>query len=286
MIRPIPYTKEEMLITGVSTLCSAVFFLVATFAFSLRSPDSSSEVTKRLPKVVFLPLGVPPVNRMHGELQAWVELHDPTILSLPNEEHGFSCIRRYEFERPMHLQPDPELNATPSAPVQLPPLRLGIPVGDPLTALEQAHRTVAPRLSPPPPVPTIAPGAYWTGPDGTPLTWLMLPTPAKLPNPPPKIYGPTRLAVHAGLADTMRIRIITSSGSPFLDQQALRLLSRTFLPGNKNVPASLRRSLKQGKTSIFLAQWRFLPGIDWQKEAVSANSRITEKEKWNDLDWF
>ena len=75
----------------LAVLITAAAHLVLYFFFILPKP-SESKIAPDLKKVVFLPLDKMPDSPAMRNLVRWLEYGDPTLISKPNQKHGFSSI--------------------------------------------------------------------------------------------------------------------------------------------------------------------------------------------------
>ena len=203
-----------------------------------------------------------------ASLQAWVELLDPTTLLLPNERLGFSQVRGGELLRPLEqLAP---LNAT-VAPVALstfsePPLSQ--PPPDLTEKSLAAWLATTPTMPEPAPAPAPSQGIYWEDPNGLALpeipelamaTWLA-------EHPDTATYGPTTLLTQWLPGDTEgtaihRVVVAGPSGSPALDQLALRHLQRYLLRLASLPDRSAAQDAWFAEARQVRVFWRHVPGI-------------------------
>ncbi|MFA6291762.1 MAG: hypothetical protein WC637_08270 [Victivallales bacterium] len=75
----------------LAVLITVMAHLALYFIFILQKP-SESKVAPDLKKVVFLPLDKMPESPVITNLVRWLEYGDPTLISKPNQKHGFSSI--------------------------------------------------------------------------------------------------------------------------------------------------------------------------------------------------
>ena len=75
----------------LAVLITAAAHLILYFIFTLPKP-SESKIAPDLKKVVFLPLDKMPDSPAMKSLSRWLEYGDPTLISKPNQQHGFSSI--------------------------------------------------------------------------------------------------------------------------------------------------------------------------------------------------
>lgn len=88
----------------LAVLITAAAHLLLYFAFTLPKP-SETKTAPDLKKVVFLPLDKMPDSPAMSNLVRWLEYGDPTLISKPNQKHGFSSIYRISGLR----APEPDL---------------------------------------------------------------------------------------------------------------------------------------------------------------------------------
>jgi hypothetical protein len=75
----------------LAVIITVVAHLVLYFIFILPKP-SESKIAPNLKKVVFLPLDKMPDSPVMKNLIRWLEYGDPTLISKPNQKHGFSSV--------------------------------------------------------------------------------------------------------------------------------------------------------------------------------------------------
>ena len=75
----------------LAVLITVAAHLILYFLFTLPK-SSESKIAPDLKKVVFLPLDKMPDSPAMRNLVRWLEYGDPTLISKPNQKHGFSSI--------------------------------------------------------------------------------------------------------------------------------------------------------------------------------------------------
>jgi hypothetical protein len=88
----------------LAVLITVAAHLLLYFIFTLPKP-SESKIAPDMKKVVFLPLDKMPDSPALTSLIYWLEYGDPTLISKPNQKHGFSSIYYVSGLRP----PEPDL---------------------------------------------------------------------------------------------------------------------------------------------------------------------------------
>jgi len=233
-------------------------------------------------KVVMLPLGErgPTVTAWHRGLEAWTDLRDPTIISLPNDQYGFSEVLRQAFARPYRLLAEPEA-LLPLAPTyDFPPATLTPSPPAPLVSMDQS------RLREPDALPTAheatpwTPGVYWTDELGQVLDSvppLALPPPAAgVAAPAPT--RPTRL-VCLPRGQRLRVTLLESCGVPALDELAVTHLRRLTAPYADVQPLTPAMAWWLTGERQVAVHWQFAP-------QVQAKTDLTVPEEWHDRTWY
>ncbi len=75
----------------LAVLITVAAHLILYFLFTLPK-SSESKIAPDLKKVVFLPLDKMPESPVITNLVRWLEYGDPTLISKPNQKHGFSSV--------------------------------------------------------------------------------------------------------------------------------------------------------------------------------------------------
>lgn len=88
----------------LAVLITVAAHLILYFIFTVPKP-SETKTAPDLKKVVFLPLDEMPDSPAMTNLFRWLEYGDPTLISKPNQKHGFSSIYRVSGLR----APEPDL---------------------------------------------------------------------------------------------------------------------------------------------------------------------------------
>jgi hypothetical protein len=260
--------------------------LVMAVGLSFR-PQADDEGIAPPPRVqtgelVMLPLGerTATVQGWHRGLEAWTDLRDPTLISLPNDQYGFSEVLRQAFERPYRLLGEPD-SLVPLAPAyDFPPAVLTAAPAVPLVVMDQS------RLRQPETLPAAqearpwTPGVYWTDELGQVLADV---PPLALPEPaagatPPTISRPTRLAC-LPRGQRLRVTLLESCGVPALDELAVTHLRRFLAPfADAQPPTLAMRDWLAGERQV-VVHWRLAP-------QVRVGTDLTVPEEWHDRTWY
>jgi hypothetical protein len=166
------------------------------------------------------------------EIHAWCFFADPTLLSLPNDQHGFGIVRRDERVLPLSDIPIYQCKIELRQSDPFPDLALSAPV--PSMERQVAESWVTPSPPPPtlPPTTALPRGVVWylasTGevlaaPPGVPPAELQ-----KALAENPTLVGPTMVEVDRTLSPT-RLRLVQKCGGDALDHLALRALRKRLL---------------------------------------------------------
>lgn len=286
--------------SGVLTLMICAL-ATATFDYDNSTSERGGVRPVSMANVVVIDLdGRPPANLADGErrqlaklrenLEAWLDVLDPTSLFLPNEELGFSRVRVGEFERPVKA-PEPYAYAlSPAKTASFEPRPLAEALGDLSPALRKAVLRRPPPLADEPgeetaPVPPAG-GllvAHWRDAAGDRLEGIAPIAAAALPDDPSALTcsGPTAMLVQPGPLSA-RVRLERSSGSQQLDGLALTHLRRhlaRLAAATVETPES--KTWRQGARRV-LVYWRNAPGV---KQSAPAKPDRTP-EGWDDFDLF
>ena len=271
----------------------AIVVVAAVYAaiiFGLRIESSAKAIDSNLEPdlgdVVFLPVErhVPPWQmKWQQHVLAWIDLLDPTIISLPNQTYGFSQIRNMEFERPFA---DFERMAFAGRYAQRPTppsLQLTLGVDDLLQYMERSRRMIPPAMAgTQQQVESRALGIVWTDENGRTVDGLPVLDLGAYGidlTVMRRTTGPTRIRV-SPYYDQFRVRLIRSCGDTDLDAAAVTHLRRLFSSDNKNQTVLARKASPWlGEDSRFDVHWRFLGAVIEEPEA-------DERKQRYDIDWF
>lgn len=194
------------------------------------SKSTSQPTAKQTTQSILLPTSTQ-ARDMPDQLRLVTRLFDPTILTKPHPQHGFSTI--LDSDRPTPATSPPKLptltDLTAERPVQMPSL---IPSQTSLAArIQSIWPPPAPRPLGVPPPQQIPPQLLWRTAAGTPIIGL----PPHLPGEIRELadssipHAPTRIRIER-FRSSLRIRLTQSCGIPALDYMAIRDLRKTLQP--------------------------------------------------------
>lgn len=277
--------RNDYLLAAFLTAC---FYGAMGAIFHLDSNPRSSFITMPTPASVIGLQDPPPRHapgrKWQGELLAWAELRDPTLMSLPHPDRGFSAVREGDFTRNLAALDSPSFEFTASVEPPFQPVVLSKRILDLQVAVLDARRLAPPPAVAPERDAPLAPGVYWTDANG-----------ARLANIPTLELDPSsdarwkveRETVIMVRSDGMRIRtkIVRSCGESPLDSKAIDHLRKHFLGTTFGTPiGSKDRELRKGVWHFFV-HWRYAANVRDQRlfsDPVWHNRR----EVWHDLDWY
>ena len=248
---------------------------VLLFSIVRMEPPEQKVRHRTWPKVYLFPMDEPPATSVQENLLGWMDLLDPTVLSLPSERRGFSRVRKGEFVRPLMAPQAWELTV---AQADLPTVK-----EVPLTAADEnvLGQAAALAATAPPDLPPRAryrppqmePGVYWTGASGE---LLAEPPAIQLAEMPQgiSVVGPTRLRAVVGKTH-IRATVTESCGDRRLDLKSLEAMQKWLGPDPKRLPKEAQVS---GGIVALSVQWRWLPGITLKQPAL-------DRSIWNGEDW-
>ncbi len=264
-------------------LATALLFMVMAYGFEYNAPnvpEAPDEGRAQAAPIIMLPSGSATGNEpWQRQLEAWITLRDPTLLSLPNDKHGFSEILRIGFERPFKRVPERDMTLDLAQPMPTAPIRIAPQAADPVVLLDQARLAEPPRLPQPLKSAPVPPGVYITDMDGDPFTRvpeLQLAQVAQLGEAVPA-RRPTEITTMPH-GRQLRVTVTRSSGNARLDQLAVTHVRRLFIsyPSQQTISEEMSWWLAQDR--VLLVHWRFAPNVT--NTSDPANEANTDDRGW------
>jgi hypothetical protein len=277
--------RNDYLLAAFLTAC---FYGAMGAIFNLDDNPRSSFITLPTPASVVGLQDPPPRHapgrKWQGELLAWADLRDPTLMSLPHPNRGFSTVRVDDFDRELATLDSPSFEFTASVEPPFQPVILTERILDLQVAVLNARRVAPPAAADAKPSVALPAGVYWTDANGERLE--NIPTLELDPSSDSrwKVERETVLMVRS---DGMRVRtkVVRSCGESTLDGKAIEHLRTHFLPQTFGAPiGSKDRELRKGVWHFFV-HWRYAANVRDQRlfsDPVWHNRR----EVWHDLDWY
>lgn len=225
-----------------------------------------------------------PGRKWQTELLAWAELRDPTLLSLPSTERGFSTVRIKDTDHPLATLPSPEFEFTATVEPPFEAVELTPPILDLQVAVLKARSIAPPPATAPKRAAPLPAGVYWTDANGQPLENI-----PKLELDPSsdqrwKVERETVIMVRSD-GRRIRTKVVRSCGETQLDSRAIGHLRQHFHPQTFGTPIGTEhRELRKGVWHFFV-HWRRASNVRDQRlfsDPVWHNRR----EVWHDLDWY
>lgn len=247
-------------------LCGALLLHVPFLLFRLGPAAPPDSPRNHRPRSVFIPSAAPHTPS-EKELLAWVQLADPTLLSLPDPAVGFSA--------PL-LAPAPHAyteRVTPAPTATQIAERTFAPPDPPPTRSLEADLTRQwpvriPATPEPPAIPALPAAVLWRFADGALLRGM-----GELPAADLRLAlrtgaprQPTRFRVELPLGAPARVRLQASCGNSDLDRLALQRLGPRVLTWEQDVgrrelsPETEPFTLDPGRSRVVEVEWRLAPG--------------------------
>jgi len=268
----------------------AVLLTVALYGgtihlFEIREPQREGLVQRRASRVVSLP---DPLQRggrhqaWQARVLAWLDLRDPTILSLPHPTRGFSGIRRDDFVRPVQDTPMAVHAIESDTFPELAEFAIIDEFQDLDQALLEARRISAPALSYDAPA-ELSRQVHWLNASGT----IQTDIPAldlEALSEGQTVTGNSVLLLQSD-PEMVRVRLVRSCGNAVLDQLAVEHLREKVILTQDAVPLGTEaRPLKQTMRHLYIV-WRFHPKIS-DRRGIDSDIWHRKQDIWHDLDWY
>lgn len=254
--------------------------------FSASGPASAPPRPPSLPRVVMLPVDGPAVNPWHGQLLAWLDLRDPTVLSLPNSRYGFSKVLEGESARPLEERRVTGTLAEPAAAFQAAVPRIGPEPPEDVMGAVVTARLSRPRLQ----LPRFAgvPARHrqepaWIDGRGLVLAWMPVPD---LPegaaaSPPPEavtelLFERLPAAGDRQLPPVLRVRVVRSCGDARRDVAAAVTGRQVFQ----------RRSLAEQAAVWLDGRERWRMGMWWGRAVTAVGAGSMTEDVWGKDPWY
>ncbi len=249
----------------LAILITLVFHLLFLGVIKLQPRGPAAPVAVDEPECVLLS---PPDSRepWEHELIIWAELLDPTLLTLPNEERGFSVVRRKERVIPLRPAPAHEPRVVFAAENKFQTVDLTEDMAAPPVLISTSWVPEFPKPQPGPSPSVLPVAVVWKWSDGTLVDGMPVHTAevirqladGAMPS------APTAIDVHYD-GRSIRVLVSRSSGVRALDLLALadvRALLKPYIkyPASVAAAASLPALLSaEGGVKTVEVEWRLLP---------------------------
>ncbi len=269
---------DYIIAAGIAMMILVIFISLFNIDFGVKSINGA--INEPLSEITMLPIEKNPRYNWQKSLITTIELLDPTIMSLPSTDFGFSQVRNLEFAKkveavaPVEFKINLTIGNTDTAvninksPKQLNSV-LSNAYSQQLVGIEIVEKDM----------PKIESQIYWTNRDGVIISSLTQPLPElnDTADETNKISGPTVILV-THEKTIIRTQILKSCGNFKFDQIALRYIDSNRVKfqssGNPDdIPLNSKEPL------VLSAHWHFFPGADF--------SEITKLEELiNVEDWY
>ncbi len=269
---------DYIIAVGISVMILVIFISLFNIDFGVKSVNGA--INNPLSEITMLPIEKNPRYNWQKSLITTIELLDPTIMSLPSTDFGFSQVRNFEFAKKVESVSPVEFkinlttgNTDMAVYIDKSPKQLHSVLSSSYSQQSIGIDVVEKEM------PKIESQIYWTNRDGSIISSLTqsFPEVKKILNETSKISGPTVILV-AHEKTIIRTQILKSCGNFKFDQIALRHINSNKIKfQSQGNPNNIQlKSMEQLRLS---AHWRFLPEADFSET-------IKLEESINVQDWY
>ncbi len=256
---------------GITVIVVVIFVSLFKIDFGIKATNTSAN--KPLSEITMLPIEKNPHYNWQRSLITTIELLDPTIMSLPSTNFGFSKVRNLEFAKKAGVVSQVDFKIDLTSESQDEPVKINTSPKSLISVFSNAYSQRSSNIDyVKEKMPKIENHVYWTNRDGRVYPSLTQPLSnlKKSAIEPGKINGPTVILMIREKS-IIRTQILESSGNDELDKIALRHINKTRVKvqstGNaKNAILNLKDQL------VLYVHWHFLPDSDFSEALKSKDS--------------